>query len=191
MTCQRARSLIEDYVDSELSTADAELLKKHLDQCGQCRQEFLASQRLRQLLKETTKYDPGRDYWSQMARLVQARTIEIPWTDGQKGPLLAQRAHVSPSSLTRALVSLVASLSILVSAMLIVGSHDQTVSHNDLADAPVLATAPVSELLSPSSPVVTQAEQIRLAKGMLLLGSPGFLGRFAGLQDLTISETSP
>jgi len=56
------------------------------------------------------------------------------------------------------------------------------------SDVPILATAPVSELLGvDNSPMVTRSEQIQLAKGMLLMGAPGFLGRFAGIPDLMVT----
>ena len=58
----------------------------------------------------------------------------------------------------------------------------------DTLNAPILATAPVSGLLgTDNDSVVTQTEQLRLAKGMLLTGTPGFLGRFTGLPDLIIT----
>lgn len=188
MTCQRARSQLEDYVDDELSPADAEQVRKHLEECRRCREEFLASQRLKQLLKQTPRYDPGRDYWSDTARLIRARTVDIALDDGREGRVTTGTVGTRGNALVRALVSLAASLFVLISAILLGFSQDESVSRRHGVSAPILATAPVSELLgTDNGPVVTQPEQVRLAKGMLLMGAPGFLGRFAGLPDLMVT----
>jgi len=188
MTCQRALSLIEDYIDEGLSPAEAERVERHLEGCSRCREEFHTAQRLKQLLKQMPRHDPGRDYWSETARLIRARTIEVPLDDRQALGVTTDAAGARRNALVRALVSVAASLFVLVSAILIGASQDQRVSRMDTVSAPILATAPVSELLgADNSPVVTQAEQVRLAKGMLLMGAPGFLGRFTGLPDLMIT----
>ena len=188
MTCQRALSLIEDYVDGELSPAEAGQVERHLKSCGRCREEFLTAQRLRQLLRQVPRRDPGRDYWSETAQLIQARTIDGTLDDRQGRSVTTATIGGRRNALTRALVSVAASLFVLISAILIGAGQDDSVLCRDTVGAPVLATAPVSELLgADNSPVVTQAEQVRLAKGMLLMGAPGFLGRFAGLPDLTVT----
>ena len=188
MTCQCALSLMEDYVDEDLSSAETEQVERHLEGCSRCREEFLAAQRLKQLLKQIPRHDPGRDYWSETARLIRARTIDVPAND-RLGPGVSTYAvDARRNALVRALVSVAASLFVLVSAILIGAGQDQRVSRMDTVSAPILATAPVSKLLGvDNSPVVTQAEQLRLAKGMLLMGAPGFLGRFTGLPDLMIT----
>lgn len=188
MTCQRALSLIEDYIDEDLSPAEAEWVERHLEGCSRCREEFHTAQRLKQLLKQMPRHDPDRDYWSETARLIRARTIDVPPNDQLALGVTTYVVGARRNALVRALVSVAASLFVLVSAILIGASQDQRVSRMDTVSAPILATAPVSELLgADNSPVVTRAEQVRLAKGMLLMGTPGFLGRFTGLPDLMIT----
>ena len=188
MTCQRALSLIDDYTDEDLSPAEAEQVERHLEGCSRCRGEFRTAQRLKQLLKQMPGHDPGRDYWSETARLIRARTIDVPPDDRLTLGVTIDAVGARRNALVRALVSIAASLFVLVSAILIGTSQDQRVSRMDAVSAPILATAPVSELLgADNSPMVTRAEQVRLAKGMLLMGAPGFLGRFTGLPDLMIT----
>lgn len=186
MTCQRALSLIEDLIDGELSPAEAEQVKRHLDGCNKCRDEFKAAQRLKQLLQQIPGYDPGGDYWEETTRLIHARTIDVPPGSRLLPAVTTGAVGEHRNTLVRALVSLAASLFVLFSAILIGSNQSQEVSRMNMAEVPILATAPVSELLGgDGSPVITRAEQVQLAKGMLLMGSPGFLGRFAGLPDLT------
>jgi anti-sigma factor RsiW len=188
MTCQCALSLIEDYIDENLFPAEAEQLERHLEGCSRCREEFRTAQRLKQLLKQMPRHDPGRDYWSETARLIRARTTDVPPNDRLTLGVTTDAVGARRNALVRAVVSVAASLFILVSEILIGAGQDQQVSRMDTVSAPILATAPVSELLGgDNGPVVTRAEQVRLAKGMLLMGAPGFLGRFTGLPDLTTS----
>lgn len=184
MTCQLALTLIDNLVDGELSPAEAEQVRQHLDGCKKCREEYGATRNLKKVLKRTPTYDPGPDYWSETASLIRARTIESP-VGWQAHHTTVEKTALQRRALVRSLVSVAASLFLLVSAVL-VGSHqDQRISRLNVAEAPILATAPVSELLGDDKvPIVTRAEQVRLAKGLLLMGNPGFLGRFAGLPDL-------
>ncbi len=185
MTCQRALSLIDEYIDEDLSPTEVEQVKRHLEGCSRCRQEFFTAQRLRHLLKQMPEHDPGRGYWSETARLIRARTIDVPPNDRPAFGVAVDAVGARRNALLRAAVSVAASLFVLVSAILIGTSQNQQLSRTEIAKAPILATAPVSRLLgSGNSPVVTPAEQVRLAKGMLLMGAPGFLGRFAGLPDV-------
>ncbi len=188
MTCQRALSLIEVFLDGELSPEEVEQLNRHLDSCSECREELHAAQRLKQLLRQMPRYNPGRDYWSETARLIRARTADVPMNDWQVPVARTSAVGERRNALVRALVSLAASLFILFSTIFIGTSQDNRVARMTTSDVPILATAPVSELLGvDNSPMVTRSEQIQLAKGMLLMGAPGFLGRFAGIPDLMVT----
>jgi len=187
MTCQRVLSQVENLIDGELSPAEAEQVQKHLEGCLSCREEFLTVQRLKQLLGQMPACDPGRDYWDQTERLILERTINVQQSHWQTPRGTTDKVRLQHNALMRALASLAASLFVLVSAILIGTNSDGKVSRMSAADVPILATAPGSELLgTDNKPLVTQAEQVRLAKGMLLMGSPGFLGRFTGLPDLMV-----
>jgi anti-sigma factor RsiW len=177
-------SSIEQYGDGELSPPEAEVIRRHLECCSRCREEYEATLRLKKLLKQKPVPDPGADYWLETAALIRARTVDSPI---EKGTSLFPVTEVFPrrDALVRSLVSIAASLTLLATALLIGTSQQGRVSALNTSEAPVLATAAVSELLDAHGlPLVTRAEQMRLAKGTFLMGSPSFLGRFEGLPDL-------
>jgi len=190
MTCQLALTLIEDLADGELTPSETEQVRKHLESCGRCREEYQATLQLKKLLRSMPVYDPGPDYWSEIENLIWAKTIDSPIeekTSSTRTESIAFHRH----ALVRSLVSVAASLLILVAAILIGSSQDKRISKLNVSETPLLATAPVSELLGDENvPVVTLAEQVLLAKGTLLLGPPGFLGRFIGLPDLMATSES-
>ena len=188
MTCRCALELIEDYVDGELPEVTVKAVAGHLDGCRSCRQRFLEARQLKQLMRRMPGYDPGQEYWLQTEQLIRARTVEVHPCLSQPSETTVADVGDGRRALMRALVSLAASLSILVSAILIGVGQEPELSAGRQAAMPILATAPVSELLAADhGPVVTHQEQMRLARGMLLMGPPGFLGRFYGLPDLMMA----
>ncbi|MEW5994349.1 MAG: zf-HC2 domain-containing protein [Candidatus Zixiibacteriota bacterium] len=191
MTCRHALSLVDDLLDGELSSPVAEQVRQHIDHCPSCRDEYESSRRLKQLLGWFPSPDPGHGYWIESARLIQARTTDRGEPDVSVRIDGTVAGRTGRLALTRAVVSLAASLFVLLAAILLGTDRSEQLARINRAEAPIMATAPVSELIGPDRmPLVTENEQIRLAKGMLLMGSPGFLGRFTGLPDLTKSFES-
>jgi len=190
MTCQLALTLIEDFADGELTPSETEQVRKHLESCSRCREEYQATLQLKKLLRSTPVHDPGPDYWSEIENLIRAKTIDSP-TEEKTFSTRTESIAFHRHALVRSLVSVAASLLILVTAIFIGSSQDKRISKLNVSKTPLLATAPVSELLGDENvPVVTLAEQVLLAKGTLLLGPPGFLGRFIGLPDLMATSES-
>ena len=184
MTCPFANRLIGDLVDGELSPAEVEQVRQHLEPCRRCREQHQETLRLTELLGHVPTFDPDPDYWSETSSIIRARTIASPVRRETYSPI-SEKAPPGRHALMRSSVSVMASLFLLVSAVLVGSSHEKRISRLNVVEAPILATAPVSELLADDQvPVVTRAEQVRLAKGTLLMGNPGFLGRFVGLSDL-------
>ena len=184
MSCQMIRSSIDRYGDGELPPFEAEVVRKHLEECPICREEYEGTLQLKKLLKHKPVPDPGADYWLETAALIRARTIDSP-IEKRTSPPPVTEVVPRRDALVRSLVSIAASLALLATALLIGTSQQGRVTELNKSEAPLLATAAVSELLDANGlPLVTRAEQMRLAKGSLLMGSPGFLGRFEGLSDL-------
>ncbi len=184
MTCQQALSLIEDLVDGEVSSSLAAQVQSHLEVCSTCQKEYDQSVQLRQLLRQWSAAEPEADYWPETARLIEAKTVDLRENDhwiNRPAPAVDGR-----SALLRAILSLAASLFVLFSAVLLGTKRSEPMVRINRSEAPILVTAPVSELIEAGrTPLVTPHDQERLAKGMLLMGSPGFLGRFAGLPNVS------
>jgi anti-sigma factor RsiW len=184
MTCRLIVTLIEDYTDGELAPTKAEQVRRHLQDCSQCRREYEATLQLKKLLKQAPASEPGADYWSEISALIRARTIESP-ADRPTGVSSAVKTSPGRQVWIRSLVTVAASLALLLAALLVGTSQPERIATLNRSKTPILATAAVSELLGADSiPLVTRAEQVRLAKGTLLMGNPSFLGRFEGLSEL-------
>ena len=89
------------------------------------------------------------------------------------------------NALVRSIVSVAASMAILFSALLIGSTQNQQISTANQSGSPVLATADVRDFLaSDDTELFSSEHQRRLTLGMLLIGMPGSLGRFAALPEL-------
>ncbi len=176
MTCREALLLLDDYVDRDLSPAQMEAVAKHLAECPSCREEVETISKVKELLGQKSVYSPGEDYWSETSSLILARTVESS----------LERIPVEPNRTTqkqafiRSLVSVFASLVILFTALLIGSNKGPGFVRLTAPEAPIYSVAPIQDMVgSDNTVIVTRAERLNQAKGMLLMGSPGFLGRFA------------
>ncbi len=188
MTCQTALSLLDDFVDGELSQALAEEVSVHLEGCPRCRSEADETKSLKELLRQSEVRDPGRDYWPETSQLILARTVQSASAQEPHHTTADQLAD-QRNAFVRALLSLAASLVILVSAV-VVGQSQKSTATLSSPDNPVLLTSSLAQRLDPDFQIVTHEERTRLAKGMLLMGPPGPFGRIAGLMEL-INLASP
>ena len=186
MICQRALSLLDDYLDNELPETTAAEVKTHLDQCATCRAAFEECRRLKELLKQKGNCDPGQDYWLETSQLILAKTTAQGRPDR---PYAALDEAADPrGSFVQALVSLAASLVILISAV-IVGMNQSHAPDAGARSGPLLFSSSVDRQLDPGEDIITADERQRVAKGMLLLGPPGLLGHIGGLTQLRIVTT--
>ena len=175
MTCPEVQSLLEDYLDKELPEATAKAVAEHLKECARCRSEVEVSARLAGLLKDIKPPEPDPDYWHEVQSLILARTVESspPTSAYSEG---ARRSR-ERASLYQSLLAVAASLVIFFAALL-AGSVESPAraeapeqSEGFLTKASLVAMA-CEEVDSEAC----QAEQKRLARGMLLMGRPGLLG---------------
>ncbi len=184
MTCPEAVSRLDDLADDQLPADEAVQVREHIQSCDACRREYEQTLRLKRLLGDMTAPDPGDAYFQETTSLILARTVQA--APEQPVRISADDARrQNRRALVRAILSVAASIAILVTAILIGSSPEQQVLRSQSEHAPVLATADLREVVGPHDiPVFTREDRIRLARGMMLIGSPGFLGRFAGLPDM-------
>ncbi len=185
MTCYDALALLDDFVDGELDSSLAGTMRDHIENCDHCNVEFLASKRLKELLKKTPKGNPSEDYWSDTTRLIMARTIATDEAFRPKTKTPSYQ-HSNRTDFVRSLVSLAASIAILVSAVLVGQSQNQpAVSVGSQGDRPVFLAHSVTDQFPGGYPALAIGDdQSRLARGMLLMGAPGHLSRLALLADM-------
>ncbi|MDH4156241.1 MAG: zf-HC2 domain-containing protein [candidate division Zixibacteria bacterium] len=183
MTCRQVLSLLEDYVDNELSPAQHDIVDSHLKQCPQCRAEHEATRRLKELMTNVKTAYPDADYWEETTDLILARTIG------------ADEAYYSPAAtdnsprqgrdaFIRSIISVAASLFILFTAIYLGQQQEGRIDRMASVPAPVLVAAPLQNLFfDDTMEFATRDEQSRLLNGMLLVGPPGVLGKFARMPD--------
>ncbi|MEA3297084.1 MAG: zf-HC2 domain-containing protein [candidate division Zixibacteria bacterium] len=179
MTCTQALSLLDEFVDGDLKPTRMDELRVHLDGCPECRSEYEDTKRLKELLKQRKVQDPGPDYWQETLQLILARTVETSQSD-EHHPMHNDQIATRRNAFIRALVSLAASLAILTSAILISQNQDRTTRAAKVRQ-PIILTSSLQQRLQPSNRFVTNDEWNRLTRGMLLLGSPGFPGRYVAM----------
>lgn len=183
MTCPYFRSLLDDFIDRELSTSLETSLKGHLDVCEACRAEYEESVRLRALLSDLLVPEPATGYWQESAEIIKARTIE----SGDFVDLVAldEQRRLERNSFYRSLVAVAASLIVFFGSLLIGSSNSLT--GTNWASGPIRGdtTAAMGGAQADISRAnyISTDEQELIAGGMLLVGTPGML---AGSSSLAI-----
>lgn len=190
MTCHQALSLLDDYIDNELSPAVTAEVAQHLEQCAACRQEYESGKHLTQVLKQTQDEsrlpDPGEDYWSEVSSLILARTVEssAPSADEESPVRLRSRAETR-QSLMRSAMLFAASLVLLLGALLVGSQRGHFGPSAQRQQTHLIMTASLSDAMaSDHEAIVTKEEETALLRGMLALGAPGPVGRYGGLTEL-------
>jgi hypothetical protein len=179
MTCQSALALLEDFVDKELAPQQEAKIREHIAACDKCRAEFEETLILKGRLRLKKTPEPGEDYWLETAGLIRARTTDSIAPLQNVETVVQRRSH-DRDAFVRSLVSVAASLVILFSALLLGSSHRQHLATLGASSPPIFVSMPLEEVVaSDNISIVTVEEQAMVSKGMLLLGAPGILGRFA------------
>jgi len=188
MTCHEALALLEDYVDGELSGSREAQVSRHLDGCPSCREEVESTIILKAVLRQSKPPDPGEEYWSETTRLIKARTTESRFPETEIISVNGRRS-MERSAFARSLVSVAASLIVLFSALLLGSGKHERIARLTASEPPVYVAAPIEQVTATDNEIiVTQDENDRLARGMLLLGAPGSLGRF--ISPLAVISTA-
>lgn len=183
MTCRQAQSLLDAYLDSELSVDDNRLFLSHLNNCQECQRELDSSRQLREILSNKPVTNPRNEYWEEVTSLILARTVgnESP---GGGGSVFSSNANSDKSHLMQSILAVVASLVLLFSA-LYVGINKSA--------GPIAASPAVSEgtletqvwLVDTDKFLVFTAEdEAMLTRGILYLAPPGPLSRLDAVAGL-------
>ena len=184
MTCSYFRSLLDDFIDRELSTTVETSLKGHLDVCEACRAEYEESIRLRELLSDLTVPEPATGYWQEAAEIIKARTIE----GGEVVDLaaLVEQHRLERVSFFRSLVAVAASLIVFFGSLLIGSSNSLTgekrASALNRGDSVAAGSGAQVDFLKAN--YISPDEQELITGGMLLVGTPGMLAGSSGLAIL-------
>ena len=192
MTCPEAVSRLDGFVDDDLPPAEADQVREHINTCKSCRVEYELTLRLKQLLSTRTTPDPGQDYFNETENLVLARTVDNAEDDVEERPATSsERRSNRRQALWRAVLSVAASVVILFVAIYIGSSQDDQASRRETAEAPVLATAGLQDRVGPAGlEIFADDDRVRMARGILLMGSPGPLGRFSIFPEIITTLTS-
>ena len=193
MTCRHTQTLLEDFLDGDLDSADADLFSRHAEQCSECRIKLEEAKKLREQLKSHTVPDPGERYFEETTRLILSRTGSLN-RDG-----LSRRISAPPSvpindsyidakaAFIRSVVSFAMAVLVLVSAIYIGTNSPDSTATADQTGTGYYVSVDLSNLLNADrEKIVTAAEQNRISRGMLLMGAPGALGRGPVLSQMLL-----
>ena len=188
MTHRFPSSLLEDFVDNELSEEELAEFKRLLETSPELRDERQLAVHLKELMGRQPTPDPGEDYWSEVTELILARTTGAPEIETTEVTSQEELSH-RRSAFVRSVVSAAAALFILFSALLVgSGKHHQMLTEN-ISGTSVLLTASVAdEINSDSFVMMTKAERNSTTIGMMILGPPSPIGRFTALPMLLNGE---
>lgn len=186
MTCQETLSCLDQLVDDELTNEQKTQLMEHIESCASCKREFEELKQIKKLLSKAKAFNPGEEYWSEVTGLIIAKTTDVESVESGHRPHNEQ-ISIKRNALMRSIISTAAALAILFTALLLGSQQKQVSFARTESGRPVFATADVRDLLSSDNiPLYSIKDQRHLAQGMLLVGIPGLLGRFAVLPELMI-----
>jgi len=180
MTCHQIQSLIDDYIDGELSDATKIAVESHAGQCPDCARELHLASGLKESLIRMSVSDPGPQYFEETRNIILARTVEATSEQASDSSISARSEH-ERSSFIRSLISVAASIGIFLTALSI-GSHKEALS-GATTNQSTQTVSLVSMVSSPLEIPISIQEREKILGGTLMIGAPGLIGRFAGFSD--------
>ncbi len=72
--CDKAKAELEEYLHNELCKEDALDVREHLENCGDCRAEFLVGKTLTEVVQRACKESAPEDLRAQV--LLKLRTVQ-------------------------------------------------------------------------------------------------------------------
>ena len=64
MKCEKYQKFLSDYKDGSLPKKKTEKIKKHLEQCSECREVLELYKKLDKEIKILSEFEPSSDYWN-------------------------------------------------------------------------------------------------------------------------------
>ncbi|MBU0982333.1 MAG: zf-HC2 domain-containing protein [candidate division Zixibacteria bacterium] len=186
MTCRTFQSLLESFADNELDPSQVAQAREHLKSCDICREEYTSTLALKQLLSTPTVPDPDPGYWDEVTDLILARSVRST-SEYFREPGPAARPGLFDSSLTRATLSVAASLAILFMALFLGETHESQADRIAMTEQAMIETSSMVALINSDSEETmwTPEDQQRLTGCLTIMGPPGMMGRLTDLSDLT------
>jgi anti-sigma factor RsiW len=184
MTCLEFRSRLDPYIDHELSAEDTRRADEHARDCDACRRELASHRELTALLAgHRHPHQPDETYWDESHELILARTEEGARVDSDLSDPIPSRGWYTP--LTRSILSVAASVALLVTALLLGSQHDRPVTVFQHQGEQFIVSAELTDMMitSDGGPL-SRGDQRRLGSAAILVGSPGVLGRIDFLPGL-------
>lgn len=185
MTCRHTQSLLEDYVDQELTISQRDEIDSHLARCNICQKKFHQATKLKETLSNLETGDPGQNYWDETTQIILARTAQNDLIANiERIPV--EQYHYTKSAFVRSMASFVVALFVLSSAIFFGSTQSQQQPITKIETEIVLSAELLEHLNYVNEIIFTKNEQARLTRGMFLLGTPGMLGRSALVSELLI-----
>jgi len=182
MTRRHDLSLVDDLVDNELSPERAAEVQKLIESSPEWRERYQETTRLVNALRQKKITDPEETRWVESANRVLDRTAAHHGYDDRF--ITKKEYQAGVGSLMRSMLSLAASI-VILAATVYLGAQTDRIAEKAPNSHPILVAAPMAEPVH-SYPTVFSGHdsQARLARAVMLLGSPGMLGRAVGLAEL-------
>ena len=184
MTCINSGILLEGYLDNELSADETRNFEIHLKSCTGCQNELKVLKQLKEILASDEYVDPGDEYWEENKSLILAKTTESEdWNISQPTRTISVKTDFK-----RALVAVAASLVLLASSLFLGVESDKQINYiSDNND--MFALNPMQNVFdSEQNIIVSEKEQLNIAKGILLISPPGALGRLTSIYNIYYGE---
>jgi len=180
MICINSGILLEGYLDNELSADETRQLENHLKTCSECRKELESLKLLKDILKNEKPVDPGNDYWEESKSLILAKTTETDnWNISHQTGKISIKTDVR-----RAIFAVAASLVMLATSLFLGVESDKNLGINSNSDN-IYVLIPVRNMVdNEQNIIVSEDEQINIAKGMLLISPPSALGRLNSIYNI-------
>ena len=179
MTCSRAIYLFDDYLFDRLDPETAAALEEHLRSCPACREAFENEKTLLELCQADKTPEPGDDYWSDLEKVIMARTAErIEPTGVESDTMPRSRSRV----FLNYLVPLAASLALLAGSLADMGLKPRGTAVSDLSLLGAETGVPAAETLC----LKVQIKSHLL--GSVIMSPPGSAGRGIKVSQMTITR---
>lgn len=184
MTCINSGILLEGYLDNELSVDESRQFEKHLKICSECQNELESLKLLREVFASDKVVDPGDDYWEESKSLILAKTTEA---DNWNVSHPTEKTSIK-TDFRRAVFAIAASLVLLASSLYIGVKPCKHLSYISDTDNIYILTPMQKMVDEEQNIIVSEDEQINIAKGMLLISPPSTLGKLNSIYNIYYGE---